>query len=194
MSHITPWRVPERLSAGTKTSEAHSPSPSAKKRADAITKGIAMRTDVTRTSSTRTGTVLRRTAAALVVGGIMLAPTAAMAGSGSSSTIYGCKGTYNGKVAVGNCTPATKTMDIKILGDCSGAQSGYDSGFKHGRPRAPTRPTRRPPASGTSRRSPSRRLTRHADAMVVLVIGEPHHRNTMTMAVPARSADPAHHD
>ena len=31
---------------------------------------------------------------------------------------------------MGNCTPATKTMDIKILGDCSGAQSGYSTSYR----------------------------------------------------------------
>ena len=60
----------------------------------------------------------------------VLAPTVAAA-SNPTTPIYGCQGSYSGKVAVGNCNPATKTMDIKILGDCSGAQGGYDSGFKH---------------------------------------------------------------
>ena len=66
----------------------------------------------------------------LLAGGLIAAPSAAIAGSGSTSTIYGCKGSYSGKVAVGNCNPATKSMTIKISGDCSGMQSGYSSPFK----------------------------------------------------------------
>ena len=92
------------------------------------TEGEAVRKDAALRKPSRARRTGRVVGAALAAS-LLLAP-AAMAGSGSSSSIYSCKGSYSGGSAWGNCTPAGKSMYIKILGDCSGLQSGYSTAYK----------------------------------------------------------------